>query len=926
MRVSQFGKQVAGRLMPWGVALAIASGCQAASTPSFVGVLSLSVTTVSGPTTIAGTVPTACELNVDFGTVPIGLISTGSVEIGNHGKTAVSFTPAGSNLDPELTAGAAALEQAPLQPGASTSFSITFEPTRAGTASSSVLIPTSLAAGLCGSSSAIVLNLTGNGIEPGVLVVTPSALDFGTVLINTTTKKTVTLSNASANPVNAITCVLTGADAHLFTLTGCPSSLLPHGAASIEVAFSPLALETRSQAVAAFGGGEGERASLDLAGSPVDEALIVAPNPIDFGYVPLTKTVIGCTTVTNQANVPVDINGVGAFNNQGAFGTAATDDATPPHSIKFPITIVADTSAKVCFTLTPPVTQEYSGEVTLETTDPSGSNPIVLLTGWGGGPQISCTPSSIDFGSTPTGTTSTVPVICTNPGTAIPSTNLTIDPPLAAPSVFSAQFDSTKDPYPLNGLAPGESAQIDVSYSPTATSDDVGTLSIKSNGGKGQTVQIPITGAGVNVPPCQFVIGPTQLDFANVPVGASSVPLAFAVQNVGTNICLVRGPTISNDPSGSFHILSTSIAPDPTTQKLTIPAPAPGVISSFTVTIGFAPTVAGSFSAELAFAISDPSGPNQVVPLVGTSEPACLAIEPGSLQFGTLGESSTGAVCGSSSRSFTVFNTCVSPATLASSTIQSGPGDETPQFSLGVGAALPQKFAVGDPGLVYTISFDPTTVGTHTAQLLASDGTVETLLSLSGSVVATSEERLPFPIDAGPGTVTDAFVVGPPPADVLFVLDVADDAAAQANLVSAAPGFFQAASGVDYRVALTTDNDDAAVKTAESGRLLPCPTCSVMGPAPTIVSPASVPAGGTAPDPATVFATLCGAAPVDGYPPNPPNDKHFFLALYNALQNAPSQAVDFFRPGAYFAAITANDDNEDDYKQPWGGGSCRHLV
>ena len=88
--------------------------------------------------------------------------------------------------------------------------------------------------------------------------------------------------------------------------------------------------------------------------------------------------------------------------------------------ITFLITSAGGGSAKVCFALTPPITQDYDGQVTLETTDPSGSNPIVELTGWGGGPQLTCAPLSIDFGQTLDHSITTIPIICTNTGTAIP--------------------------------------------------------------------------------------------------------------------------------------------------------------------------------------------------------------------------------------------------------------------------------------------------------------------------------------------------------------------------------------------------------------------------------------------------------------------------------------------------------------------------
>jgi hypothetical protein len=177
------------------------------------------------------------------------------------------------------------------------------------------------------------------------------------------------------------------------------------------------------------------------------------------------------------------------------------DDATPPNPYMFPtsvnpLVIAGGQSAKVCFEFTPPITQRYSGQATLVTTDPSGTNPILELTGWGGGPQISCSPPSLDFGSVVDGGSVTLPVTCTNTGTAIPETNLIIDPPIAGPAMFDAQFDTTH-PYPLAGLAPGASAQIDVIYTPAAAENDTGTLSIPSNGGRGLPIEIPLTGSGI---------------------------------------------------------------------------------------------------------------------------------------------------------------------------------------------------------------------------------------------------------------------------------------------------------------------------------------------------------------------------------------------------------------------------------------------
>jgi len=324
-------------------------------------------------------------------------------------------------------------------------------------------------------------------------------LDFGNTLINTSTQQSLTLTNNCAEAVAGIITTVEGGDANLFTTLNAPTALGVGASRILDIYYSPLTLETRSFANVTFVGSGGENAKVYLFGEPVGVALTVAPNPIDFGFVPLAATAVGCTTVSNQANVAVNVTGVSGFANEGgAFAVATTDDATPPNPFSLPITLSGGDSAKVCFQFAPPISEQYSGQAVLTTTDPSGTNPVVELTGWGDGPQITCTPTSLDFGPIVDGGSSTLPVTCTNTGSDTPATNLIIQPPIASPVLFYAQFDTSINPYPLNGLAPGESAQIDVTYSPTEASNDTGTVSIRNNGGNGQPITIPLMGQGTN--------------------------------------------------------------------------------------------------------------------------------------------------------------------------------------------------------------------------------------------------------------------------------------------------------------------------------------------------------------------------------------------------------------------------------------------
>ena len=219
------------------------------------------------------------------------------------------------------------------------------------------------------------------------LMVIPDTLDFDSTVINTVAKRTVMLENCSTASVTGITASLIGGDANLFVVDDAPAVLEPGASVTVDISYSPLALETRSVANVTFWGSGAAKVILNLFGEPVAFALTVAPNPCDFGHVALGTTAVCCSTVSNQANETVSISGVGSFDNEGgAFGVATTDDSTPPNPQSFPINIPGGESAKVCFSFMPPIAQQYSGQATLLTNDPSGTNPIIQLAGWGGVP------------------------------------------------------------------------------------------------------------------------------------------------------------------------------------------------------------------------------------------------------------------------------------------------------------------------------------------------------------------------------------------------------------------------------------------------------------------------------------------------------------------------------------------------------------
>ncbi len=273
---------------------------------------------------------------------------------------------------------------------------------------------------------------------------------------------------------------------------------------------------------------------------------------------------------------------------------------------------------------------------------------------------------------------------------------------------------------------------------------------------------------------------------------------------------------------------------------------------------------------------------------------------PPNLDFGSVALGDAGVCDSSAELDFTVFNQCPGSATLSALGVQLGPGDAVRQFSAPEGSSVPLQLYGGSQNAVnqvsFALSFEPTSPGFHSGGILVSDGTVSTLVSLSGTALS------------GP-TQTDNFVAALPKADVLFILDTIGFSPSLLQLDGGIAAFVQDGAQIDYRFAVTTDNDDALLGHAEFGRLLPCPNCSVSGTSPEVIDRTTIPDGGSSADPATALVDLLASVPAGG---QPSSDRDFFQSLLLAIELAPLPGVDFYRPGAYFAAVTVTSSSGDD--------------
>lgn len=199
-------------------------------------------------------------------------------------------------------------------------------------------------------------------------------------------------------------------------------------------------------------------------------------------------------------------------------------------------------------------------------------------------PEIEVQPSSLTFLNSEAGSTEEDLLTITNVGSAnLNVSNLQL--------VGANTFGFTQLGSPT--LAPGESQEIYVTYTPTTDdAQDSAALVVSSNDPNSPLVEVPLNGSvGMGMPILQ--ISPSSLDFGTQSVGSSTTD-SLILESVGT------APVDIN----TFYIGGTSFIITPTEPlPLTLD---PGETTVFDVT--FTPNTAGSFNEQLIVDNADPAG------------------------------------------------------------------------------------------------------------------------------------------------------------------------------------------------------------------------------------------------------------------------------------------------------------------------------
>ena len=349
--------------------------------------------------------------------------------------------------------------------GGNCTISVTFTPTATGARTGAVTITDNA------SDSPQTISLSGTGVAPAVSLL-PASLTFANQIVGTASAaQTVTLTNSGAATLTITSIVASGDFAQTNT---CGTSVAAGGNCTISVTFTPTATGTRTGTVTITDNASNTPQTISLSGTGVTPVVSLLPTSLTFAnQIVGTTSAAQTVTLTNTGSAALAISSITVTGaNPGDFAVALPGTPGPiACQLLIGSTLGAGASCRIPVTFTPTATGTRTGAVTI-TDDASGSPQSITLTGTGiSGAAVTLSTNSLQLPDTHVNQT------C-QPGT-VTLTSTGSAPVTISSITVSGQFTETNT-CPAS-LAPGNSCAVTVTFAPTTTGAQTGTLTITSN-------------------------------------------------------------------------------------------------------------------------------------------------------------------------------------------------------------------------------------------------------------------------------------------------------------------------------------------------------------------------------------------------------------------------------------------------------------
>ena len=220
-------------------------------------------------------------------------------------------------------------------------------------------------------------------------------------------------------------------------------------------------------------------------------------------------------------------------------------------------------------------------------------------------PEITLSSSALNFGDVLVGTDSDLTLSISNEGDA----DLNVSNVSVAGSGFSTDFGGAFT------VAPGGSYDVTVTFSPNATGNYSGSVTVSSDDEDEASLNVSLTGTGVAP---EIAVAPTSLAFGEVALFGEA-QLTFDVTNEGSANLNVSGMNVSGgdfavDFGGAFALSAGS---------------------SQTFTVTYSADTYGAVTGSIDILSDDADESVVTVSLSGTAIAPIITVDPASLDFGT---------------------------------------------------------------------------------------------------------------------------------------------------------------------------------------------------------------------------------------------------------------------------------------------------
>ncbi len=430
-----------------------------------------------------------------------------------------------------------------LAPNATTTVTLAFDPQAAGSRTDTLVVG-STAVG----APTTAIALTGQGTN-AVIAVTDAA--FGTVLNNTASVKTITVSNTGAVPVGTLAVTaetLTDASGWFAfdSSTGCagqtacaqPLSVATTAPFKVTCKPTPLNATGTKTATVTFTSDTdpvGASASVATLTCTAGRSVVTVDTmALAYGNVPVGQSGTLSVTVHNGGTTPLTY----AFAAPGTPFTVTTGACAP-------CTIAAGGADKlITVKFTPTAIGDVTGTISVTTNDPDTTTVPISLTGTGTAAQIAGAPSTLAFGPVDVG--KSLPLVLTVSNTGNAPLNIS-SATLAGAGVFTV----TDGLLTAQTIQPGDATTWTIKCTPVVQGAKAGTFTIASDSLANPSAAVTLTCTGQLG---QLAVTPTPFDFGGVRQG-DAVPQTFTITNAGNAV--VSGITAKlTDPNIGYSILT----------------------------------------------------------------------------------------------------------------------------------------------------------------------------------------------------------------------------------------------------------------------------------------------------------------------------------------------------------------------------------